>query len=133
MFNSQSLNFESILLQNRLGRLVDIEVCCFANRDRRVVILKAPHGAASVMIGKSIDHFAFQLCQKLRVDGEQIVFLQAITDDESWLRWSFQWSGNSPLCSRSEPVSLVARQKILASYLHRELVPMRLCAVADVA
>lgn len=135
MFDFHSLNFESVHLQNRLGRLVEVDVCCLANRDRRIVILKAPQGSASVMIGKSVEHFAFQLREKLGVEGSLIEFWQDTQgDDDTWLRWCFQWSGNSPLQSRAEPLPLSARRQLLWSHLNSgEPTIQRLRKVAAVA
>ncbi len=135
MIDFQALDFESVRLQNRLGRLVDIDVCCVGLGQRYAVILRAAEGVPAVLISKNAEHFAYQLREKLAVDAVQIDFLQVnLGDDTHWLRWRFQWAGNTPLKAHCEPMTDKARKNFIWTRLNSDDVNIhRLGAVAAVA
>ncbi len=135
MIDFQTLDFESVRLQNRLGRLVDVDVCCVSLGQRYAVILRAAEGAPAILVSKNAEHFAYQLREKLEVDAEKIDFLQVNQGDESrWLRWRFQWAGKTPLKAHCEPMSEKARKNFIWTQLNSDEVDFhRLNAVAAVA
>ena len=121
MIDLHSLDFESVRLQNRLGRLVDVDVCCLNLGQRFVVILQAAEGAPAALIGKNAEHFAFQLREKLSATPEQLDFLQVNHgDDDRWLRWRFQWAGNTPLKAHCEVLTEKARKGLVWAHMNQD-------------
>ncbi len=111
---------EVVELQNRLGRIVPVELSCFVFRKRYCVILHASAAVPARQLSKSAEHIAHQVVCRLNVPAELVDFFQFQPGEEpEWLRWSFQWVGVSPLKGRCLDVNTNFQQSYLEPLFSR--------------
>ncbi|WP_439134245.1 hypothetical protein, partial [Pseudomaricurvus sp.] len=109
---------ETVQLQNRLSRLVDVKLRCFAYNNRYCVILVASQRFPARQLNNSAEHLAYQLVQRLNVAPEDVDFIQYQPGEEpEWLRWRFQWVGTSPLQAKSLPLSSTSLESFVMPIL----------------
>lgn len=99
------LKTESVQLQNRLSRLVNVKLRCFTHNGRYCVFLVASQEFPARQLNNSAEHLAYQLIQRLNAAPEDVDFIQFQPGEEpEWLRWRFHWVGTSPLQGKSLPL-----------------------------
>ncbi|MGH1370551.1 MAG: hypothetical protein ACRBBW_00845 [Cellvibrionaceae bacterium] len=117
---SNSLQVESVLLQNRIGRLIPVNIQCLFYNGRYSVILQATPDLPARQMSKSAEQLAHQVIQKLAVDPASVDFFQCQPGEEpEWLRWSFQWVGQSPLHGKNYSVNPALEERILKPLLEK--------------
>lgn len=126
---------ETLQLRNRVGRSMSVDVQCLKHRNRYYVILMTTRDLPGNQLLKSAEHLARQLIERLGVSPHDVDFIQYQQGEEpEWLRWRFQWVGNSPLQAASYPIKPSSQQSFLTP-LFREGVTCSLAKqqVQDVA
>ncbi len=120
---------ETLLLQNRLGRLVPVALRCFHHHRGVCVVLVATPDFPARQLTNSAEHLAYQLFQRLseycqqqdascRLNAEDVEFIQFHPADEpEWLRWRLQWAGSSPIHLDSVPLTQASREGFLQPIL----------------
>ncbi len=115
---SNSLQVESVLLQNRIGRLIPVNIQCLVHRGRYSVIMQSTPDLPARQMSKSAEQLAHQVIQKLAVDPANVDFFQCQPGESpEWLRWSFQWVGQSPLQGKNYAVNPALEERILKPLL----------------
>jgi hypothetical protein len=113
-----SLQMESVQLQNRIGRLISVNLQCIVHDGRYCVVIQSTPELPSRQMSKSAEQLAHQIIQRLDVDPESVDFLQCQPGEEpEWLRWRFQWVGQSPLQGKSHPVNSTFEARVLKPML----------------
>jgi hypothetical protein len=111
---SPLLQFESLCLHNRVGRPLDIELCCVASSQRYLLLLRANTSASAAQIDKSAECVAFQLRERLQVEGAQLTFMLMVADNTTTLqRWRLSWTGTSPVRVSTETIPASALNKFI--------------------
>lgn len=112
------LKTESVQLQNRLSRLVNVNLRCFTYKGRYSVFLVASQEFPARQLNNSAEHLAYQLIQRLDAAPEDVDFIQFQPGEEpEWLRWRFQWVGTSPLQAKSLPLGPTALESFVMPIL----------------
>ena len=113
-----SLQTESVQLQNRIGRLISVNLQCFLYDGRYWVILQSSPEFPARQMSKSAEHLAHQLVQRLGVNPDSVEFLQCQPGETpEWLRWSFTWVGQSPLNGKNSAVKGTFEKRVLQPIL----------------
>jgi len=113
-----SLQVESVQLQNRIGRLISVNLQCILHCGRYCVIMQSTPELPARQMSKSAEQLAHQIIQRLGIDPETADFLQCQPKEEpEWLRWRFQWVGQSPLQGKSHPVNSTFETRVLKPML----------------
>lgn len=115
--------FTNISLENRLGQIIGLGVTYVHAEARDYVFVTAPAQQASSLVGKSAEHFAFQLLRRFELTTKRFVMieLRGSGDSESLWRWRFEWVGESPLSARCEEVSSPAQRQQLLNLLEPDM------------
>ncbi|NIB40111.1 hypothetical protein HBA55_10965 [Pseudomaricurvus alkylphenolicus] len=114
----ERLQLDHLQLQDRLSRLIPVQLCCLVYRKRYTVILVASQEMPARRLSKSAEHIAHQLVQKLGARPAEVDFLQYQPGEEpEWLRWRFQWVGMSPLKGECIAVNEASRSRYLEPLL----------------
>lgn len=107
---SQMYPFEPVLVRNRLGKGMTLQVYPFSLSSEHVcVLVRVPEGMHHSVFAKNADNIVFQLRERfsrsvktfsiieLRKEGEN--------ESESWHNWQFNWVGNMPIEPKSQVLS----------------------------
>lgn len=114
MKQSNKIRFEPLRLHNRVGRPLDIQICCLQIDDRYLLILRSLNSAVAAQFEKNAECIAYQLRERLGVDGEQLAFVVFGTgNDATFIRWRMDWAGASPVLIRAETTPIIALGKFL--------------------
>lgn len=120
MNTSISFETESVPLQNRLGRLINVELSCFTHGARYCVILNSTADFPARQMSKSAEHLAYQIILRLGVNPNDVDFVQYQPGEQpEWLRWRFQWVGQSPLHGKSSPVNAGFEERFIKPLMSR--------------
>lgn len=105
-------DFTLIELRNRLGQQVSVSVTHMSTDTRDYVFLTAAGNAASSLVAKNADHFAFQLRDHFSIEPNrfELIELRVAGDDHCLWRWRFEWVGFTPLAPKGEAISSVQQQ-----------------------
>lgn len=109
--------FDELVLQNRLGQKVQLQVANVTADSRDYVFALAPKRAVSSLVAKNAEYFASQLLLHfdLRPNRFDLIELRPREESAEWWRWRFQWVGSTPLDGRCQPVKSAAQQARLAA------------------
>ncbi len=123
------LIFESITLENRMGRPIVLNLKCLVMAGRHYVFIKLPQSTPSNMMSKNAEHIAFQLVSRFGLLSDTLDVIEmreqsggydlSHRDLSHWdlLRWRFEWVGTSPLAGYSQLVGTGSQQEFLSSVL----------------
>jgi len=118
MKNLLPLAPETVQLCNRVGRPLSVDVQCLSYRNRYYVVLMARQDLPGNQLLKNAEHLARQLIECMGVAPSDVDFIQYQPREEpEWLRWRFQWVGNSPLNAVSYPINVSSQQSFLLPLL----------------
>lgn len=118
MNNMPSLRPEAVQLCNRVGRPLNVDVQCLSYRNRYYVVLMARQDLPGNQLLKNAEHLARQLIDCMGVSPSDVDFIQYQPREEpEWLRWRFQWVGNSPLKAASYPINSSSQKSFLQPLL----------------
>lgn len=113
-----SLQMESVQLQNRIGRLILVNIQCITHAGRYCVIVQSTADIASRQLTKSAEQLAHQIVKRLSLEPELVDFIQCQPgEDPEWLRWRFQWVGQSPLQGKHHGVDKGFEDRVLKPML----------------
>jgi len=119
MNNIPPLAPETVQLCNRVGRPLSVDVQCLSYRNRYYVVLMARQDLPGNQLLKNAEHLARQLIECMGVAPSDVDFIQYQPREEpEWLRWRFQWVGNSPLKAVSFPINASSQQSFLLPLLN---------------
>lgn len=112
-------SFSKVVLQNRLGQQVELAVYHTQASGREYVFVAVASQQASSLVAKNAEHFAFQLRDFFSIDARRMELIEMRGEHSNYqfVRWRFEWVGNSPLSPRSEVVS-PSHELILRGILH---------------
>lgn len=118
MASLASFTAETLSLKNRVGCEVDVDVVRLQYRQRDYVILKTTQNLPARHLLKSAEHFAHQLLALMAVTPEDVDFIQYQPGEEpEWLRWGFQWVGQTPLKPISYGLTAASQKSFLEPLL----------------
>lgn len=105
MYISDS-KFTSVVLSNRLGQSVDVDVLCHRDASHELVVLRIADSLAARRLAKNIEPFARQLMSLCDSDHErlQIVEWREFENGANLWRWRFNWVADCPLDAKLIPV-----------------------------
>ncbi|MFT6386733.1 MAG: hypothetical protein ACJAUP_000101 [Cellvibrionaceae bacterium] len=110
--------FESVLVRNRLGQGMTLQVYSFSlSNDQVCVLVKVPEGSHHSLLAKNAENVVFLLRERFSRTVKNFSMIElrvnSSTSDgsekESWYGWQFNWVGNTPIDSKSQ---LLTQQKI---------------------
>jgi len=115
--------FTNISLENRLGQIIGLGVTYVYTEARDYVFVTAPAQQASSLVGKSAEHFAFQLLRRFELNTRRFVMieLRGTGDNQTLWRWRFEWVGESPLSARCEEVNSPGQRQQLLNLLEPDV------------
>ncbi|MGH1439589.1 MAG: hypothetical protein ACRBBR_05730 [Cellvibrionaceae bacterium] len=104
MFHSYP--FEAVLVRNRLGQGMSLQVYPFSLSDDHVcVLVKVPEGAHHSLLAKNAENIVFQLRERFSRKVKNFSMIEfrfnEETNEEMWCAWQFNWIGNTPMESKS--------------------------------
>lgn len=114
--------FTTLELKNRLGQPVELGVTHIITSARDYIFVTAPSQQASSLIRKNAEHFAFQLCERFKLEPrrfEMVEFRQQESQSPLW-RWRFEWVGHSPLSGRCDAISSSSQEAMLLGLLNSD-------------
>ena len=105
MYISDS-KFSSVVLDNRLGQSVELEVLCHRDDSNDLVVVRINDSLAARRLAKNVEPFAIQLlalCDS-RPDRMQLVEWREYETGANLWRWRFNWVADCPLDAKLLPV-----------------------------
>ena len=105
MYISDS-KFSPVVLSNRLGQSVELDVLCHRDADNDLVIMRVNDGISARRLAKNIEHFAQQLLGLCGSDHQrmQMVEWREFESGANLWRWRFNWVADCPLDAKLLPV-----------------------------
>jgi len=110
--------FESVLVRNRLGQGMTLQVYSFSlSNDQACVLVKVPDGSHYSLLAKNAENIVFLLRERFSRTVKNFSMIEVRVDSsendsdekESWYAWQFNWVGNTPINSKNQ---LLTRQKV---------------------
>lgn len=101
----QSYPFEPVLVRNRLGQGMSLQVYPFSlSNDHVCVLVKVPEGSHYSLLAKNAENIVFQLRERFSRKVKNFSMIEVRLDAESniekWCAWQFNWVGNTPIESK---------------------------------
>ncbi len=108
---SQMYPFEPVLVRNRLGQGMTLQVYPFSlSPDHVCVLVKLSGGAHHSVLAKNAENIVFQLRERFSraVKSFSMIELRKSGENEidSWYNWQFNWVGNMPMEPKSQALSM---------------------------
>jgi len=102
----QGFPFEPVLVRNRLGQGMSLQVYPFSlSSDHVCVLVKIPEGYHHSLLSKNAENVVFQLRDRFSRKVKNFSMIEFRVDDEIqeeiWCAWQFNWIGNTPIESKS--------------------------------
>lgn len=120
--------FEPVLVRNRLGQGMTLQVYPFSLSSEQVcVLVKLPDGSHHSLLAKNAENIVFQLRERFSRTVKNFSMIEirinpsdgGAGESESWYGWQFNWVGNTPIGSKSQrltPQKMFYYQNIIAGF-----------------
>lgn len=110
----QYYSFEPVLVRNRLGQGMTLQVYAFTlSTEHLCLLVKVSEGAHHSVLAKNIENIVFQLRERFGrgYNNFSMIELRQENDNqtESWYSWRFDWLANMPIDTTSQ--LLTSQQK----------------------
>ena len=100
--------FDSVLVRNRLGQGMSLQICPFSlSPDHICILVSMPEGTHWQTLSKNADYIVSTLRERFsrKVKTFTMLELRWKEGEESWYNWQFNWVGDMPMEPKCQKLS----------------------------